>query len=122
MGLKLRMLRPFAVGAVAFALATPAAADAAASAFTWAGTMTDSRVDESSSLAVSAAFPGIAYTANDENDPIYAIEIGTGRVVGSARLQTQTTVMKKAKVWVPKRKYAGNPDVTCQTKKQRQKR
>jgi hypothetical protein len=30
--------------------------------------------------------------------------------------------MKKAKVWVPKRKYAGNPDVTCQTKKQRQKR
>jgi hypothetical protein len=116
------MLRPLAVVAVATALAAPVAADALTSAPTYAGTMTDGRVDESSSLAVSSAFPGIAYTANDENDPIYAIEIGTGRVVGSARLETQTTQTREAKVWVPKRKYAGNPAVTCQTKKQRHKR
>lgn len=121
MGLKLRMLNPIAVVAAAAVLAVPATANAVASASTWAGTMTDSRVDESSSLAVSTAFPGIAYTANDENDPIYAIEIGTGRVVGSARLVAQTMVTKKAKVWAPKRKYAGNPAVTCQTKKQRKK-
>jgi hypothetical protein len=116
------MLRPLAVVAVATALAAPVAADAASSAWTWAGTMTDARIDESSSLAVSSAYPGIAYTANDENDPVYAVEIGTGRVVGSARLETQTTQTREAKVWVPKRKYAGNPAVTCQTKKQRHKR
>lgn len=121
MGLKLQMLRFLAVTAGVAALAAPIAADALTPTPTYAGTMTDSRVDESSSLAVSSASPGIAYTANDENDPVYAVEVGTGRIVGSARIETQTTETKKAKVWIPKRKYAGNPAVTCQTKKQRKK-
>ena len=113
------------IGLVAAAAVTiPAAAHAADSAPkpALAGTMTDSRVDESSSLAVSVAFPGIAYTANDENDPVYAVEISTGRVVGTARVETLILTTAKAKVWIAKRKYATRQSVTCQDKAKRKLR
>lgn len=121
MRLTLLMLRPFVVAMAAGVVALPVAAEAIMSGPTLAGTMTDARVDESSSLAISTAYPGIAYTANDENDPVYAVEIATGRIVGSARLMASTVTTKRARVWVPKRKHAANPAVTCQTKAQRRK-
>jgi len=78
--------------AVVTAATLPVAASAETSGATFASTMSDSRIDESSSLAISKQYPNIAYTANDENDPIYAVEISTGRVVGSSRLMTATMV------------------------------
>lgn len=101
----------------ALVLAVPLASEAAEP--TLASTMTDARVDESSSLAVSRDFPGIAYTANDENDPVFTVEISTGRIVGTTRLVTSSTSPRRVRVWVPKPKLAANAAVTCQTKKQR---
>lgn len=106
---------------VAAAVAVPATAMAETAGPTLASTITDSRVDESSSLAVSTTMPGIGYTANDENDPIYAVEIGTGRVVGTARLMTAETKMKRVVTHAPKAKYAAK-SIPCVTKKQRKKK
>ncbi len=51
-------------------------------------TITDPRVTESSSLAISTRFPGIAYTANDEGKPIvFAVDIASGEVVGTTKLK-----------------------------------
>ncbi len=51
--------------------------------------MDDSRITESSGLAVSRAYDGIVYTINDSgNDPlIFAIELKTGRTVGVTRVE-----------------------------------
>ena len=48
----------------------------------------DPRITESSSLAISARFPGIAYTANDEGKAVvYAIDIASGETVGTTKLK-----------------------------------
>lgn len=54
--------------------------------------MTDSRITESSGLALSHAYDGIAYTINDSgNDPlIFAIELKSGRTVGVTRVEGGT--------------------------------
>lgn len=50
----------------------------------------DSRVKESSALAVSTRYPGYAYTLNDDEESnkaiVYAIKISTGQVVGTTIL------------------------------------
>lgn len=53
----------------------------------------DPRITESSSLAISTRFPGIAYTANDEGKAIvFAVDIASGDVVGTTKLKkTQFT-------------------------------
>ena len=52
-----------------------------------ASSITDKRVTESSSLAISDRYDGVAYTANDEHKPIvYAIDIRSGQVVGTTQL------------------------------------
>ena len=51
-------------------------------------TIVDPRITESSSLAISARFPGIAHTANDEGKAVvYAIDIASGETVGTTRLK-----------------------------------
>ena len=51
-------------------------------------TIVDPRITESSSLAISARFPGIAYTANDEGKAVvYAVDIASGAVVGTTKLK-----------------------------------
>ena len=51
-------------------------------------TIFDSRITESSSLAISSRFRGIAYTANDEGKArVYAVDIASGRVVGVTKLK-----------------------------------
>lgn len=54
--------------------------------------MTDSRITESSGLALSRAYDGIAYTINDSgNDAlIFAIELSSGRTVGTTRIEGGT--------------------------------
>lgn len=48
----------------------------------------DPRITESSSLAISTRFPGIAYTANDEGKAIvFAVDIESGQVVGTTKLK-----------------------------------
>jgi len=50
--------------------------------------MVDGRITESSSLAISARFPGIAHTANDEGKAVvYAIDIASGETVGTTKLK-----------------------------------
>jgi len=51
-------------------------------------TMTDPRITESSGLVLSIGHLGLAYTINDSgNDPIiYAIQVSTGKVVGTTRV------------------------------------
>ncbi|CAN5347327.1 hypothetical protein BH09ACT10_BH09ACT10_19660 [soil metagenome] len=72
-------------------------------------TMTDPRIDESSGLAVSTLHPDLAYTINDsDNEPlIYAIQISTGKTVGTTRLTgyelSDTEAMSidgKGRIWV----------------------
>ena len=48
----------------------------------------DARISESSGLALSTRQPGLVYTVNDSgNAPVvYVVALGTGRVVGTARL------------------------------------
>lgn len=85
----LLMHKRLVIPAVALcALGVPSAAVAVDdSVWVKAGSLTDKRIDESSSLAVSRQFIGTAYTANDESDPvIYAFDIPTGQVVGTTRL------------------------------------
>ncbi len=50
--------------------------------------ISDSRIEESSGLVVSAEHDDLAYTVNDAgNDPIvYAVKISTGEVVGTTRV------------------------------------
>jgi hypothetical protein len=51
-------------------------------------TIVDPRINESSSLAISARFPGIAHTANDEGKAVvYAIDIASGQTVGTTKLK-----------------------------------
>lgn len=80
----------------AFATSTP----------TPAGTIADPRVNESSSLVFSRTEPGLAYTANDQDGPVYAIQVGSGTdvdpVVGTARLVTTVQVPKLVTRWVRK--------------------
>lgn len=45
--------------------------------------ISDPRVDESSGLACSLKHPGIIYTVNDEDGPIFAIDATTGETVGT---------------------------------------
>lgn len=48
----------------------------------------DPRITESSSLAISTQFSGIAYTANDEGKAVvYAVNVQTGVVVGTTKLK-----------------------------------
>jgi hypothetical protein len=50
--------------------------------------ISDSRIEESSGLAVSPEHEDLAYTINDGDDAIvYAIEISTGDVVGTTRVR-----------------------------------
>lgn len=47
-------------------------------------TLSDSRITESSYLALSAKYPGeLAYTGNDENGLQFVIELATGKTVGT---------------------------------------
>lgn len=50
--------------------------------------MSDPRITESSGLAISRSRPGLAYTVNDSGDGpyVYAIDMGTGAVVGVTAL------------------------------------
>jgi hypothetical protein len=67
-----------------------------------ASTISDGRIDEASSLVVSPAHPGIAYTANDEPKPIvFAINIATGAVVGTAKFAKRKGKSKRAKLIDP---------------------
>jgi hypothetical protein len=67
-----------------------------------ASTIVDERINESSSLVVSPARPGIAYTANDEPKPIvFAIDIATGAVVGTAKFAKGKGKSKRAKLIDP---------------------
>ena len=60
-------------------------------------TIFDSRITESSSLAISSRFPGIAYTANDEGKAcVYAIDIASGEVVGATKLRKTTFIDPEA--------------------------
>jgi hypothetical protein len=73
--------------AVICACGASSAAFAADGVWVKASRIADSDIDESSSLAVSRQFMGVAYTANDEPDPVvYAIDIPSGEVVGTTRL------------------------------------
>jgi hypothetical protein len=45
--------------------------------------MSDVRIDESSGLACSAMYPGVIYTVNDEDGPLFAIDSRTGETVGT---------------------------------------
>lgn len=74
------------VGVAGALLMTPAVAAGSACVYSEVSSLDDERIDESSSLAASMANPGIAYTANDEKGPVYAIETSTGRVVGTTYL------------------------------------
>ncbi len=51
--------------------------------------LTDPRITESSGLALSLAYDGMAYTINDSgNAPlIFAVDIATGRTVGTTRVE-----------------------------------
>lgn len=83
--------RHWALLTVSALIALPAAAHAAeqASMSTYASSIVDKRIDESSSLAISRVHPGIAYTLNDGHDPVvFSIDIATGRVVGTTKLTT----------------------------------
>jgi hypothetical protein len=104
------------------ALVASVPAEAASSAPTLASTMTDSRIDESSSLALSAQNSGLAYTANDENDPVYAVEISTGRVVGAARVMTPSYGTQEVRVWkCRKSAKVCDPAITCKKKARKKK-
>lgn len=60
-------------------------------------TIVDPRITESSSLAISSRFPGIAYTANDEGKArVYAIDIASGEVVGVTKLRKTTFIDPEA--------------------------
>jgi hypothetical protein len=60
-------------------------------------TIADPRISESSSLAISSRFPGIAYTANDEGKAVvYAIDIASGDVVGTTKLRQTTFIDPEA--------------------------
>lgn len=54
--------------------------------------MTDPRITESSGLALSRAYDGIAYTINDSgNEPlIFAVDLATGQTVGTTRVKGGT--------------------------------
>lgn len=54
--------------------------------------MTDARITESSGLALSRAYDGIAYTINDSgNEPlIFAVDLATGQTVGTTRVEGGT--------------------------------
>lgn len=60
--------------------------------------MTDPRITESSGLALSRAYDGLAYTINDSgNAPlIFAIDIATGRTVGTTRVEGGSLVDTEA--------------------------
>lgn len=84
------------VVAAAVLVAVPSAVEAAPEPGQ-AGVIADPRVNEASSLTVSAEHPGIAYTANDEHQPVvFAVDIATGAVVGTTRLAKG----KRRKVWL----------------------
>lgn len=99
-----------ALAALAVGAATPAQAAEVepASSASVASTISDRRIDESSSLAVSARYPGIAYTLNDGHKPmVFSIDIATGRVVGTTSLRTSdlsdpeaVAVDGRGQVWV----------------------
>lgn len=85
--LKLQIFAVVSAVALAVVLA-PSTAMADESVWVKASTITDPDLDESSSLAVSKQFIGVAYTANDEDEPvIYAVDIPSGDVVGVTRLE-----------------------------------
>ena len=68
---------------LALPVVLPLTAAAADPDYWQASRITNGAIDESSSLAISTKYPGIAYTANDGSEGIiYAVEIATGRVVG----------------------------------------
>lgn len=78
---------PVVAVAVAGILGIPSAAFADDAFWVKASRLADSRIDESSSLAVSRQYMGTVYTANDESDPvIFAVDIPTGDLVGTTRL------------------------------------
>jgi hypothetical protein len=70
--------------------------------------MSDPRIRESSGLAASQAHPGIVYTNNDSGDRarIFAVDIGTGRVVGVTSVanakwhDAEAMALVKGKIWV----------------------
>lgn len=110
MFLKLPMLP--AIVAAFFVVGPLQPADAAETPpATLATTLADPRVDESSSLVISEQVPDVVYTANDENDPVYAVQLSTGQVVGSSRLVTSTLAPKKVTRWV--RRTCSDATGTC---------
>jgi hypothetical protein len=60
--------------------------------------LTDPRITESSGLALSRAYDGLAYTINDSgNAPlIFAIDVSTGRTVGTTRVEGGSLVDTEA--------------------------
>lgn len=83
-----RRLLPVAVAlllATPFAMSAPAAADAPAGEIS---RITDSRIKESSGLAISTTHEDLAYTINDAGNPpiVYAVRISTGDVVGTTHV------------------------------------
>jgi hypothetical protein len=56
----------------------------------------DSRIKESSTLAYSKKYPDVVYTLNDENGPIYMVNVTTGKVVGDFKLKGVTLVDPEA--------------------------
>ena len=80
-----RTLRSLLLALSLVALCVPTAAVAADSEEI--SEMSDSRIEESSGLAISPKHEDLAYTINDGDDPIvYAIKISTGDVVGTTRV------------------------------------
>lgn len=53
---------------------------------------TDSNITESSGLAYSRKWANIAYTNNDENGPIYVVDLTTGDTVGKLTVADRTMV------------------------------
>jgi hypothetical protein len=81
-----RTLRSLLLALFLLGLCLPAAAVAADSEEI--STMGDSRIEESSGLAISPEHKDLAYTINDGDDAIvFAIELSTGDVVGTTRVR-----------------------------------
>ncbi|MGH3458172.1 hypothetical protein [Aeromicrobium sp.] len=67
----------------------------------------DSRIGESSGLAVSTRHDDLAYTINDSGNAaiVYAVRISTGKVVGTTRVQanwldTEALALRDGMLWV----------------------
>jgi hypothetical protein len=81
-----RTFRPLLLALFLLGLCLPAAAVAADSEEI--STMSDSRIEESSGLAISPEHQDLGYTINDGDDAIvYAIKLSTGDVVGTTRVR-----------------------------------